>query len=318
MSSEIPLTLYAEVDKSREDRAEPGESYMEIDEDVGPPQLPAKKKKKKQPSSVSPYKGQALKNKSVHRNDTQESSGNAGASCSTTTLDGAAFLPIKDDKHSKRVSKYCIMLSLAVIITTLMIAITLTVSVISVTANSKVTSGVATLRRELMLIRVIETDDNVAEHYFEELHQLTLNLTQLRSDFQQLRDELKCPSFISSCSSLYPDCPSDYYWARASNGSVVHVYCDMTLSCGGVTGGWMRVTELNMTDTSQQCPGELVERNEAGIRQCRIGGNQCYSVYHSTAVPSYSRVCGRITAYQVGTSKLMHFVSITKILTLLP
>ena len=47
-----------------------------------------------------------------------------------------------------------------------------------------------------------------------------------------------------------------------SNGSAVHVYCsDMTLSCGGVTGGWMRVAELNMTDTSQQCPSGLVESN---------------------------------------------------------
>ena len=34
----------------------------------------------------------------------------------------------------------------------------------------------------------------------------------------------------------------------------------------------MRVAALNMTDTSQQCPGELVERNETGIRQCRIEG----------------------------------------------
>ena len=64
----------------------------------------------------------------------------------------------------------------------------------------------------------------------------------------------------------------------------------------------MRVAELNMTDTSQQCPGDLVERNETGIRQCRIDDNRCFSVYYSTADALYLKVCGKITAYQVGST----------------
>ena len=44
-----------------------------------------------------------------------------------------------------------------------------------------------------------------------------------------------------SCRDLLPYSPSGYYWVRASNGSVVRVYCDMTLLCGNITGGWMRV-----------------------------------------------------------------------------
>ena len=47
--------------------------------------------------------------------------------------------------------------------------------------------------------------------------------------------------------SLYP---SGYYWVRASNGSAVRMYCDVTRSCGGVTGGWMRVAHLDFNDTS--------------------------------------------------------------------
>ena len=62
------------------------------------------------------------------------------------------------------------------------------------------------------------------------------------------------------------------------------------------------MAELNMTDTSQQCPGNFVERNETGISQCRIGGNQCFSVNYSTPDIDYSRICGRIAAYQVGTT----------------
>ena len=310
MSSEIPLALYAEVDKSREDRAEPGESYMEIDEDVGPPQLPAKKKKRKQPPSISPYKGKALKNKSADRNDVQNidlQAGNVGASCSTTTLDSFAFLPVKDDKPSKRVSKYCIMLLLAVIITTLMIAITLTVSVISVTANYKVESDIAALHSELFVLQQSQcnsrSNDSYLDDDFEELYQLRQNFTQLLWDFQQLRSQLldQCPSFTPSCSSLHPDCPSDYYQVRASNGSAVRVYCDMTLSCGGVTGGWMRVAELNMTDTSQQCPGELMEINNDSLRRCETMNKGCSPITYPTH-NSYTKVCGRITAYQVGTT----------------
>ena len=158
-------------------------------------------------------------------------------------------------------------------------------TILLINANAKLHSEVQQLRAKL-------------DHNTMEIQQ---NFSQLHSDVQQLRVEYES-SYFTSCANLPPFSPSDYYFLRASNGSVVVVYCDMTLSCDGVTGGWMRVAELNMTDTSQQCPSNFVERNEAGIRQCRIPGNGCFSVYYSAADVSYSRVCGRITAYQVGTT----------------
>ena len=137
-------------------------------------------------------------------------------------------------------------------------------------------------------------------HNFEELLQ---NFSQLHPQVQQLITKSKCLSLTTACSELVPSCPSDYYWVRASNGSVVRVYCDMTLSCGNITGGWMRVAELDMTDTSQHCPGNLVERNVAGIRHCRVSTVPCTSVAnYTTTITSYSSVCGRITAYQVGST----------------
>ena len=66
------------------------------------------------------------------------------------------------------------------------------------------------------------------------------------------------PSYpAASCAVIkqfIPSSPSGHYWIRSSNGSVVRVYCDMTRSCGNITGGWMRVVELDMSNTSQQCP----------------------------------------------------------------
>ena len=58
---------------------------------------------------------------------------------------------------------------------------------------------------------------------------------------------------LSSCAAIHKFFPfqpsSGYYKIRSSNGSAITAYCDMTRSCGGITGGWMRVAELDMTDT---------------------------------------------------------------------
>ena len=108
----------------------------------------------------------------------------------------------------------------------------------------------------------------------------------------------------SSCIVLALFNPSGYYWVRASNGSAVRVYCDMTRSCGGVTGGWTRVAELDMTNSSQQCPSGLRQRTDGDIRTCvRNTDSAGYtSVAYSTSGVSYSRVCGKVIAYQVGTT----------------
>ena len=136
------------------------------------------------------------------------------------------------------------------------------------------------------------------------------NETQQLSNFntmlqQQLTTVGSFPFYpAASCAALPPSSPSGYYWVRASNGSAVSVYCDMTRSCGGVTGGWMRVAELDMTNINNQCPSGLMECNDdsPNIHTCvrnEISAG-CSSVELSTANIQYSRVCGRIKAYQVG------------------
>ena len=56
---------------------------------------------------------------------------------------------------------------------------------------------------------------------------------------------------------LKPSTPSGYYWITASDDSAVRMYCDMSRTCGGITGGWMRVASINMTNSSHQCPNGL-------------------------------------------------------------
>ena len=109
----------------------------------------------------------------------------------------------------------------------------------------------------------------------------------------------------SSCLqiSLYP---SGNYWVMASNGSAVRVYCDMSLSCGGITGGWMRVAELDMTNSSHQCPSGLIERiYPSGKRTCVRTETTAGCSSTNSIIPSgveYSNVCGRVIGYQYGST----------------
>ena len=98
-------------------------------------------------------------------------------------------------------------------------------------------------------IEMVKLDQNMADNTIQAL-------AQIRQDEIGRLQALP----VSSCATLKalsPSSPSGYYWVRASNGSAVRVYCDMTRSCGGVTGGWMRVAELDMTNSSHQCPSQL-------------------------------------------------------------
>jgi hypothetical protein len=125
-------------------------------------------------------------------------------------------------------------------------------------------------------------------------------------ELRRLHPGLFQASPVSSCAALidlpYPS-PSGHYWVVASNGSAVRVYCDMTRSCGGVTG-WMRVAELDMTNSIHQCPSHLVEATSSSRRICRINSvpAACSPAMVYSTVLEYSKVCGRIRAFRTGSS----------------
>ena len=96
---------------------------------------------------------------------------------------------------------------------------------------------------------------------------------------------------------------SGYYWVENAVGHPHRVYCDMTRSCGGVTGGWMRVAHLDMTNSSHQCPSTLRQRTGLGKRTCVTHSNAstCSSILHPSRDIHYSKLCGSIRGYNVGT-----------------
>ena len=68
-----------------------------------------------------------------------------------------------------------------------------------------------------------------------------------------------------------------------------------------VTGGWVRVANLNMTDPDQQCPGNLRLSYTNPIWLCgRRTDYGCDSVIFATHRVQYQQVCGRVRDYQFG------------------
>ena len=63
----------------------------------------------------------------------------------------------------------------------------------------------------------------------------------------------------------------------------------------------MRVAYLDMTNSSYQCPSGLRQRTDSNKHTCVKNSDPagCSSVTFSTATSGYSKVCGRVIAYQV-------------------
>ena len=122
--------------------------------------------------------------------------------------------------------------------------------------------------------------DAITDNIVEEI--VTNVFTKMEGLLQPLVNRLnvlhqpgKSPSHPAvSCKEIYdydPNTPSGWYSIEASDGTTVRKYCDMTRTCGSVTGGWMQVTKLDMRNSSSQCPSGLRERVHRAKRVCGMG-----------------------------------------------
>ena len=149
------------------------------------------------------------------------------------------------------------------------------------------------------------------------LGQCASDVEEFTSDISSLLREkvlpaLRCPALGScrnnpaaSCKDIAeerPDASSGDYWIRLCDGSVIQVYCDMNSRCCNSTSGWMRAAYLNMTNPTHQCPAGTF-MDTGGKRVCRRRlGTGCKSVFFPVHYLPYSRVCGRVIAYQEGSA----------------
>ena len=89
----------------------------------------------------------------------------------------------------------------------------------------------------------------------------------------------------------------------SQNEIILKMHTNSYIVCSSFCGGpeWTRVVYLNMSDPSHSCPSDwtLVNSPIRGCGRTTSDYGDCDSVYYSVG-GSYSKICGRIVAYQNG------------------
>ena len=103
---------------------------------------------------------------------------------------------------------------------------------------------------------------------------------------------------------------SGYYWIKTDQ--VYRVYCDMQLACGGITGGWMRIANIDTTQ-GDDCPNGWRKITQPRPL-CRGSGDAagCYSAYFSNNKTEYNSICGKLRGYQKGSPDAFYVQPIDK------
>ena len=101
-----------------------------------------------------------------------------------------------------------------------------------------------------------------------------------------------------SCKSIPQERQSGTFWIQGIDGFASKQYCDMTRTCCGRTGGWMRVANLDM---KEQSPSGFRLVTSPRRSFGRLGPHGCVSNTFPVHGVEYSRVCGKITGYQDST-----------------
>ena len=94
---------------------------------------------------------------------------------------------------------------------------------------------------------------------------------------------------------------SGYYWIKTDNNTY-QVHCDMELTCGGITGGWMRIANIDTTK-GDDCPTDWKKITKPQPL-CRGSSDApgCYSAYFSNNKTKYNSICGKLRGYQQGST----------------
>lgn len=189
------------------------------------------------------------------------------------------------------------------------IVITWICLLIALVQISMLNSDVSAIRNKFAILNIAQGTINVS------VAQLRKNYSLFEHSYSKLDEAVN--SHFSIQYQRYPtqSCvqilqknsfsTSGYYWIKSSTGRFIRVYCDMSRSCGGITGGWMRVMKLNKdSNESSECPRNLTDKLlGSNIHVCvpTDDNPSCSSVYISAYNITYSKVCGMIRSYQTGT-----------------
>ena len=165
--------------------------------------------------------------------------------------------------------------------------------------------------------------NNQCQESLENLNETILNYFEKNHENQDLLISiLNNPNllFTVSCATIYAtsnSSPSGFYWFRAPNGSFVSMYCDMDRTCGSVAGGWTRLVKWDMSDCNDQCPPDFIPQNyfarSCGIRLSLVNSECSMTNFSLPNKMEYSKVCGRVKAYSVGSTNAFMITDIDSV-----
>ena len=186
------------------------------------------------------------------------------------------------------------------------------------TLDSKFTSVNASMREEL---RAIESELETHEthtmftlaglHSFLQSHTYTEELTEISTKMDTL--DSKLDSVNNSGVLIREDLSCIKEDLSSINGTMNKISEDVEehdnhtttelmnlFACGSV--GWRRVVYLNMTDPNTNCPSgwQLTSYSKRTCGKVSGGSTTCNSVTFPVSGGDYTRLCGRIIAYQNG------------------
>ena len=127
----------------------------------------------------------------------------------------------------------------------------------------------------------------------------------LRSSYVGRNNRFQAES-CAEIKSTFSNAESGYYWL---NG--VRSYCRFDLQTGSDDDslGWERIALVDMSDTTQRCPGNtfrLVQPPAGDARYCvkTTDGYGCDAVLFQPGSTTYSRVYGRVIGIQIGSADI--------------
>ena len=137
-----------------------------------------------------------------------------------------------------------------------------------------------------------ESVKNLTEELMNALGRIELAVTSIG---------LTCYKPARSCREIFrsnPSSPSGYYWLKSATTECREAYCDMDTTHCNITGGWMRLAYLNMTEPGASCPTSLRQINTP-VKLCgRHTAPGCSGVTYPVDGIRYSKVCGQARGYQ--------------------
>ena len=107
-----------------------------------------------------------------------------------------------------------------------------------------------------------ESVKNLTEELMDALGRIELAVTQCSTEEPHCPRSLGLSSYkpAKSCREILrcnPYSPSGYYWLKSATTECREVYCDMDTTHCDITGGWVRLAYLNMTEPGASCPTSL-------------------------------------------------------------